>query len=259
MALLYSGHSSRPLGYRFHPTDKEVMKYLLGFVIGIPLPEQHELMQEVDLYADKDPWQIFEAYKGTKNSRYFITRQKKENPKWIKRVSRTVGNGTWKSQNKGEEVFDDKGRFMGYVKSLKYIPANKSSNNVNGEWLMTEYSLYDRYVDAEKIKNKGFVVCKIKKKEKPGNKRNGNNANENMRDVEEYVDSVLQDDEIPMDEYLAENEVEDHVLALLGNSDEEENVEGCLYQGDEVVEDHVHANMLRSAEDVDLDSITFIL
>ncbi|XP_060216837.1 NAC domain-containing protein 96-like [Lycium barbarum] len=254
---VYSDHSSRPMGYRFHPTAREVMKYLLGFVRNETLLEQYEVMQNVDLYANKDPWKIFEAYENIKNTRYFITPQKK-------------GKGTWKSQNKGQEVFDDKGRLMGYVKSLKYIPSNKSSNNVNGEWLMTEYSLCDHYVDAGEIKNKGYIVCKIKKKEKLGDKRKENNANnievndENMQDVAEYIDSVLQDDGIAkgeenITEYLAENEVEDHVLALLDCSDDEENIEECLDQGDEVLEHHAHANILRSAEDVDLDSINFTL
>nr|XP_016507083.1 PREDICTED: NAC domain-containing protein 101-like [Nicotiana tabacum] len=107
---------SRPMGHRFHPTDREVLKYLIGFVRDDPLHSQNELMQVADLYADKEPWQIFEVYdqgnNNYNNTRYFITPQKKEKPTW-KRVSRTVGKGTWKPQGKGREVFDDKGRLMG--------------------------------------------------------------------------------------------------------------------------------------------------
>ncbi|XP_070051368.1 NAC domain-containing protein 101-like [Nicotiana tomentosiformis] len=267
--------SHRSMGHRFHPTDREVLKYLVGFVRNEPLPLQNELMQVVDLYADKEPWQIFEAYdrgnNNNNNTRYFITPQKKEKPTW-KRVSRTVGKGTWKLQNKVRDVFDDKGRLMGYVKSLKYIPANKSSNNVNGEWLMTEYSLFDRYLVAREIKNKGFVICKIKKKGKPGDKKKGNNIeevvnDEKMREIEEFIKSVLQEDVqvedngtrsngIPEDDqenniiqYVEGDQVRDHVLGLLG-SPEDINME---YQ----VEDHQHATLWASAEDVDLDTINF--
>ncbi|XP_060217176.1 NAC transcription factor 29-like [Lycium barbarum] len=237
--------SRRPLGYRFHPTNKELMKYLLGFVRNKPLPEQYQFMQQVDLYADKEPWQIFEASEGTNNTRYFITPQKKEKPEW-KRFARRVGNGTWKTQSKGKEVFDDKGRLMGYVKSLKYIPAKKSSNNANGEWLMTEYSLYGGYLDAKERKNKGYVICKIKKKEKPGDKKKGNNSkvvkDEDMKDAEEFIDSVMQEEvveegingRISSDdirlvaeddyqenniEYLKGDQVEDHILAILDDID----------------------------------------
>ncbi|XP_016510726.2 NAC domain-containing protein 78-like [Nicotiana tabacum] len=312
---------SRPMGYRFHPTGREVLKYLIGFVRDEPLHSQNELMQVADLYADKEPWQIFEAYdqgNSNNNTRYFITPQKKEKPTW-KRVSRTVGKGTWKPQGKGREVFDDKGRLMGYVKSLKYIPANKSSNNVNGEWLMTEYSLFDRYLAAREIKNKGFVICKIKKKGKPGDKKKGNNIDEvvndeNVRDIEEFINTDVQvldngirsngtiakldDQENNIIQYVEGDQVRDHVLGLLDDiivdvDDHEENVEDCLDQGDEVqkqlleeyidsvlqsedvpaediakddqenmeykVEDHQHATLWASAEDVDLDTINFYL
>jgi len=151
------------------------------------------------------------------------------------------------------------------VKSLKYIPANKSSNNVNGEWLMTEYSLFDRYLAAREIKNKGFVICKIKKKGKPGDKKNGNNIeevvnDEKMREIEEFIKSVLQEDvqvedngirssgtiakddqENNIIQYVEGDQVRDHVLGLLDSTedivdvnDHEEYVEDCVDEGDEV-------------------------
>ncbi|KAK4371929.1 hypothetical protein RND71_007313 [Anisodus tanguticus] len=133
---------------------------------------------------------------------------------------------------------------MGYVKSLKYIPANKSSNKANGEWLMTEYSLYDGYLDAGKIKKKGYVICKIKKKEKPGDKKKGTAANDEfMRDVEEFI---------------REDEVEDHILGLL----DLEDVDGGRIEGtDHVVEDDqlLDHNLLGyTAEDIDLDALDFV-
>ncbi|XP_059310674.1 NAC domain-containing protein 83-like [Lycium ferocissimum] len=291
--------SRRPMGCRFHPTNKKLLKYLLGFVRDQPLLQQYQLMQQVDLYGDKEPWQIFEGTNN--NTRYFITQQKKVKPGW-KRFARTAGKGTWKPQDKGKEVFDDKGRLMGYVKSLKYIAANKSSNKANGEWLMTEYSLYNGYVDASKIKKKGFVICKIKKKEKPGDKKKGNNSEvvneENMKDIEELINSILQEkvgedingrisnDDIRLVaeddhqaagndiEYLEEDQVEEHILAMLGCSTDdvdshEHNVEEYINSEDneiakdeekieylegEQVEDHVLALL----EDMDLDTFDFV-
>ncbi|PHT33626.1 hypothetical protein CQW23_25426 [Capsicum baccatum] len=216
-----SHHQAKDMmGYRFHPTNKELLKYLLGFAINKPFPQQYQYMQLVNLYADKEPWELFD---GTKNNTgYFITQQNKEKEQHV-RVKRTVGiNGTWKLQGKVNKVFDDQGKLMGYVKNLKYKPHpqhKKSSDNPNGEWLMTEYSLYDRYVDPKKIKNKGFVVCKIKKKEeKHGDNKQGVNNDE---DAAEYIDSVLQDEEDisiinENNEYLEGDEVEEHIIAILG-------------------------------------------
>ncbi|KAK6791509.1 hypothetical protein RDI58_010590 [Solanum bulbocastanum] len=48
------------------------------FAIDGPLPEQHQYIQLVDLYADKEPWEILE---GTNtNASYFIILLKKEKP-----------------------------------------------------------------------------------------------------------------------------------------------------------------------------------
>ncbi|KAK4354261.1 hypothetical protein RND71_026455 [Anisodus tanguticus] len=63
--------------------------------------------------------------------------------------------------------------------------------------------------------------------------------------VEEFIDSVLQDDEIAIGEEnfiecMDGDEVGDHVLALLGCSYNEENIEECLDdQGDNGVEEFI--------------------
>ncbi|OIT19822.1 hypothetical protein A4A49_41449 [Nicotiana attenuata] len=273
---------SRPMVHRFHPTDREVLKYLIGFVRDEPLHSQNELMQVADLYADKEPWQIFEAYdqgNNNKNTRYFITPQKR------------------KRNLRGKEFQELSGRALGSLKAKA----------------------------EREIKNKGFVICKIKKKGKPGDKKKGNNIDEvvndeNMRDIEEFINTVLQEDvqvedngirsngiaklddqENNIIQYVEGDQVRDHVLGLLDSpedivdvNDHEEYVEDCVDEGDEVqvhllkefidsvlqsedvqaedngmmssndqenmeyqVEDNQHATFWASAEDVDLDTINF--
>ncbi|XP_055822648.1 NAC transcription factor 29-like [Solanum dulcamara] len=241
----------RPMGYRFHPTNTEVLQYLLGFARDEPLPDQNELMHEVDLYADKEPWQIFEGTNSNSNTRYFITPQKKHNPEW-KRFSRSVGKGTWKAQGKGKEVFDKKGRVIGYMKSLKYNYGKEDNKNANGEWLMTEYSLYDGYLEPRQIKKKGYVICKIKKKGSKSIIDDGVADVINMNDIDEYINSVLQEDDQLLAFMDKNNNVEedidvgDEVLALMGNDDAEED------DNAECLEGHPSAN-------IDLEDIDFVL
>ncbi|PHU09611.1 hypothetical protein BC332_21471 [Capsicum chinense] len=99
---------------------------------------------------------------------------------------------------------------------LKYIPrtAHKSSiKAAYGEWLMTEYSLHY----SQDIKKKGYVICKIKKKkENDSDKQKGvANDDENMSDIEEYIDSILKEEDLNHD--LAVNSK--HELALAGSID----------------------------------------
>ncbi|KAG5597249.1 hypothetical protein H5410_038481 [Solanum commersonii] len=207
------------LGYIFSQKNIELMNYLVGFTRDEPLPNQNQFMEVVNLYAENKPWQIFEG--ANTYTCYFITPQKKKNSKW-KRVTRTVGKGTWKPQGKGKEVFDNKGRLMGYVKNLKYTKTTTTTTyhvndnkNANGEWLMTEYSLYDGYLGAREIKNRGYVICKIKKKGK-------STINENMNDVEELIDSSLQ----LKDDIIVEEDVGDEVFAIMDKEDDgDRNVE----------------------------------
>ncbi|KAF3681988.1 putative aldehyde dehydrogenase family 2 member B7, mitochondrial-like [Capsicum annuum] len=99
---------------------------------------------------------------------------------------------------------------------LKYIPrtAHKSSiKAAYGEWLMTEYSLHY----SQDIKKKGYVICKIKKKkENDSDKQKGvANDDQNMSDIEEYIDSILKEEDLNHD--LAVNSK--HELALAGSID----------------------------------------
>ncbi|KAM3218539.1 NAC domain-containing protein 30-like [Capsicum annuum] len=208
------------MGYRFHPTHTEVVKYLLGFARNDPLPKQNKLMQEVDLYGDKEAWQIFEG--DHTNTHYCITQLKKKKADSI-RTERSVGKGKWNLQSKAKQVFDHNGRLMGYVKSLKYIPrtAHKSSiKAAYGEWLMTEYSL--RYSYLNDIKKKGYVICKIKKKKKNDSDKQKGVANDdqNMSDIEEYIDSILKEENNENIEYIEGEEVGEHFLATLGCHDD---------------------------------------
>ncbi|KAH0724279.1 hypothetical protein KY284_000144 [Solanum tuberosum] len=69
----------RPLGHIFYPKNIELMKYLVGFTRNEPFPDQNQFMQVVNLYAENEPWQIFEGAKSY--THYFITPQKKKNLK----------------------------------------------------------------------------------------------------------------------------------------------------------------------------------
>ncbi|KAF3616938.1 K(+) efflux antiporter 1, chloroplastic [Capsicum annuum] len=177
-------------------------------------------MQEVDLYGDKEAWQIFEG--DHTNTHYCITQLKKKKADSI-RTERSVGKGKWNLQSKAKQVFDHNGRLMGYVKSLKYIPrtAHKSSiKAAYGEWLMTEYSL--RYSYLNDIKKKGYVICKIKKKKKNDSDKQKGVANDdqNMSDIEEYIDSILKEENNENIEYIEGEEVGEHFLATLGCHDD---------------------------------------
>ncbi|KAK9267006.1 hypothetical protein L1049_021401 [Liquidambar formosana] len=104
-----------PVGFRFHPSDRElVLHYLYRKVIGKPLSCEN-VVRDCDLYGERGPWEIVSEKVG-----YFFTKLKKKTDSGS-RIDRTVGStGTWKSQDVGDPVLDEGGRCIGRKKMLVY-------------------------------------------------------------------------------------------------------------------------------------------
>nr|XP_004244376.3 NAC domain-containing protein 83-like [Solanum lycopersicum] len=156
--ISYSAYTE---GFRFHPTDRELMKYLLHYVIDNPLPTLVPIEEE-DLYL-KDPWVFFDARK--EKTIYCFTELKKLK-KGNLRFVRTVGDGSWKSQDRGKAIISERGSVLGYKRSLRY---QLRGSEHDGQWLMKEYSL------SAEVKNQlrkqlrennkeNYVLCRVKRK-----------------------------------------------------------------------------------------------
>ncbi|KAL3333279.1 hypothetical protein AABB24_033382, partial [Solanum stoloniferum] len=157
-SISYSAYTE---GFRFHPTDRELMKYLLHYVIDKPLPTLVPIEQQ-DLYS-KDPWVFFDGRK--EKTMYFFTelkKKKRENMRFV----RSVGSGSWKSQDKGKAIISERGSILGYKRSLRY---QWKESVHDGQWLMKEYSISD---DVKKQLRKrvrdynkeNCVLCRVKRK-----------------------------------------------------------------------------------------------
>ncbi|KAK9283154.1 hypothetical protein L1049_011385 [Liquidambar formosana] len=137
---------SFPVGFRFHPSDRElVFHYLYRKVVGKPLPCEH-VVTECDLYGEREPWQIYGG--STEKIRYFFTKLKKKTDGGS-RIDRTIGSGTWKGQRVASSVLDEQGRCIGRKKMLTY--ENKGSAMNHGRWVMHEYGLDGSLLDETQV------------------------------------------------------------------------------------------------------------
>ncbi|XP_060182807.1 NAC domain-containing protein 53-like [Lycium barbarum] len=176
-----SSKSKLPLGFRFHPTDEELINYLKNFVLRGVLPST-DVNKVVDLFGDSEPWQIIGASK--ERTSYFLTPLKRFKNS-TKKFARTVGKGTWKGQTSGKPINDGSKNIVGFKRSLKYHSDIKK-DLMNDKWLMTEYFLPDEYIDKSGNKY-NFILCKIKEKQK--SEKDGNEVME--EDVDEVIASIL--------------------------------------------------------------------
>ncbi|EPS62860.1 hypothetical protein M569_11927, partial [Genlisea aurea] len=147
-----------PAGFRFHPTDEElVVDYLLRKSSGQQRPA--EVIAEIDLYKF-DPWDLPEkSYYGEKEWYFFSPRDRKY-PNGC-RPNRAAGNGYWKATGADKPV--GKPKTLAIKKALVFY-AGKAPKGVKTNWIMHEYRLAN--VDRSATKNNklrldDWVLCRI--------------------------------------------------------------------------------------------------
>ncbi|KDP41816.1 hypothetical protein JCGZ_26834 [Jatropha curcas] len=128
-----------PIGYRFHPTDEELLvHYLRRKVFGVPLPAS--VIPDFDVFQT-DPWTL---PGDLKEKRYFFSR------KWGSdsenyRCKRAAGSGYWKPISKSRQIIASLSNYViGVRTTLIFHQGNKHSNNYydsKTQWVMHEYRL----------------------------------------------------------------------------------------------------------------------
>ncbi|KAK9937818.1 hypothetical protein M0R45_014586 [Rubus argutus] len=201
-------------GQRFCPMEDELlMYYLKPKVNGKEVPGNEDVICELDLYGDQDPWKIWERFQARrgndlrKNKDLYFFTQKKKMSATGKRIRRTVGSGgTWKGQNAAMEIYllDQNQKptttLLGFKKSFTY--KNKRSVH-HGRWIMYEFELDKSQLLHKKQVNKNdCVLCLLRKNDELPVKKRKRQEEEEM-----LADSDQDDDE--------DNDVNnDHVLVI---------------------------------------------
>uniref|UniRef100_A0A6N2NK46 NAC domain-containing protein n=1 Tax=Salix viminalis TaxID=40686 RepID=A0A6N2NK46_SALVM len=137
---------SLPPGFRFHPTDEELLvQYLCKKVAGhhFSLP----IIGEIDLYK-LDPWflPILRDRKYPNGSR----------------PNRVAGSGYWKATGT-DKVITTEGRKVGIKKALVFY-VGKAPKGSKTNWIMHEYRLLESSRKSGSTKLDDWVLCRIYKK-----------------------------------------------------------------------------------------------
>ncbi|KAL1294996.1 hypothetical protein HN51_055834 [Arachis hypogaea] len=154
-------------GFRFHPTDDELVQYYLRRKV-IGKLNHHDHIGVINIY-DYEPWQLPELSKlNTRDLEwYFFTVLDKKYEKGEKTKRATV-NGYWKTTGKDRGIkYGD--RQVGMKKTLVYhegrAPTGKRSN-----WVMHEYRMVDEQLAEVGYQLDAFVLCRIFEKSGMGPK-----------------------------------------------------------------------------------------
>ncbi|KAK6132398.1 hypothetical protein DH2020_033837 [Rehmannia glutinosa] len=169
--MMMSSDMMIPPGYRFRPTDQQLINhYLLRKAIGLPIPWS---ILEKDLYGENaNPWDVFsdvsdsawDIVKDVNRVIYVFTKLSKVNAEKT-RIARRAGCGTWEGQTT-RKIFNASKKLIGFMKMFSFkVTKEGGSEDRDDHWIMHEYSLagvslqYElKYKDYYKLDVYTFVL-----------------------------------------------------------------------------------------------------
>ncbi|XP_043715171.1 NAC domain-containing protein 7-like [Telopea speciosissima] len=149
-----------PPGFRFHPTDEELVDYYLRKKVASRRIDL-DVIKDIDLYKI-EPWDLQEKCKiGTEeqNDWYFFSHKDKKYPTGT-RTNRATTAGFWKATGRDKAIYS-KHNLVGMRKTLVFYKG-RAPNGQKSDWIMHEYRLETNENGAPQ--EEGWVVCRVFKK-----------------------------------------------------------------------------------------------
>ncbi|XP_027368480.1 NAC domain-containing protein 86-like [Abrus precatorius] len=152
---------SLPPGFRFHPTDEELVAYYLKRKINGRKIEL-EIIPEVDLYKC-EPWDLpgKSLLPGKDLEWYFFSPRDRKYPNGS-RTNRATKSGYWKATGKDRKV-NSLARSVGMKKTLVYY-RGRAPHGCRTNWVMHEYRLDERECETASGLQDAYALCRVFKK-----------------------------------------------------------------------------------------------
>ncbi|CAN1226046.1 NAC domain-containing protein 37 [Linum perenne] len=152
-----SSSSCVPPGFRFHPTDEELVGYYLRKKVASQKIDL-DVIRDIDLYRI-EPWDL-QGYEE-QHEWYFFSHKDKKYPTGT-RTNRATMAGFWKATGRDKAVYDDKTKLLIGMRKTLVFYQGRAPNGHKTDWIMHEYRLETDH-DAPP-QEEGWVVCRAFKK-----------------------------------------------------------------------------------------------
>uniref|UniRef100_A0A0E0KGG3 NAC domain-containing protein n=1 Tax=Oryza punctata TaxID=4537 RepID=A0A0E0KGG3_ORYPU len=146
-----------PPGFRFHPTDEELVTYYLTRKVS-DFGFATRAIADVDLNKC-EPWDLPSKASMGEKEWYFFSMRDRKYPTGI-RTNRATDSGYWKTTGKDKEIFHG-GVLVGMKKTLVFY-RGRAPKGAKTSWVMHEYRLQSKF--PYKPSKDEWVVCRVFKK-----------------------------------------------------------------------------------------------
>ncbi|CAO2833372.1 unnamed protein product [Amaranthus hypochondriacus] len=131
-----------PPGFRFHPTDEELITYyLLNKVLDSNFNSR--AISEVDLNKS-EPWELPEKAKMGEKEWYFYSLRDRKYPTGL-RTNRATEAGYWKATGKDREIYNFKTSSLVGMKKTLVFYRGRAPKGEKSNWVMHEYRLEGKF------------------------------------------------------------------------------------------------------------------
>ncbi|KAL5732024.1 hypothetical protein ACHQM5_004690 [Ranunculus cassubicifolius] len=155
-----------PPGFRFHPTDEELLCYYLKKKVAYEVIDL-DVIRDVDLNR-LEPWDLKDKCRigsGPQNEWYFFSHKDKKYPTGT-RTNRATTAGFWKATGRDKAIhLTTNSKRIGMRKTLVFY-TGRAPHGLKTDWIMHEYRLNDdiNQDTLSELQEDGWVVCRVFKK-----------------------------------------------------------------------------------------------
>ncbi|CAD6260284.1 unnamed protein product [Miscanthus lutarioriparius] len=161
--------STLPPGFRFYPSDEELVCHYLYKKVANERAAQGTLV-EVDLHA-REPWELPEAAKLTASEWYFFSFRDRKYATGS-RTNRATKTGYWKATGKDREVRNPATRAVVGMRKTLVFYQGRAPNGVKSCWVMHEFRLDSPHTPPKE----DWVLCRVFQKRKDSEQDNGGSS-----------------------------------------------------------------------------------
>ncbi|KAI0496718.1 hypothetical protein KFK09_023042 [Dendrobium nobile] len=215
--------SQFPPGFRFHPTDQELITQYLWKKVTASLPADWAIIADIDLYK-YNPWDLPEKALFGQGEWFFFSPRERKYPNGV-RPNRAAASGYWKATGTDKPILSAGGvQCIGVKKALVFYKG-KPPKGTKTDWVMQEYRLLDSMAPTQTQKQKSsmrlddWVLCRVRMK--------GNSVGENDEMLMESPNvKSVQERHMPGKEKSSSNDWGDHLSYLLESPTEGKEASG---------------------------------